>query len=301
MSLRRPSAVGTLAKRLRIARHSHARSHRCGSVVPRAPPSAPRRRARSRVRQARLRRRRGGQRTHRRDRGRPHRRHAPRRLAVADGVVSVVLQVDSSGVAVSERPARPRWPTAITGARRPGLGLDRAVRRRGARRRSSSSSRWPTPPASLPDPTSATPVPNGCPRTEFGELLTGKASVARTSVLSGKAAVDAGVVDRFSPTIGDHIVNLDGVDTDDDTKDGERAPGPRVHRSLLQAAAGHPAVPHRRQPVGGLPAARDRARPAAVRVLHRRCRHRRRGGRGELRPGRLRNRGAARTTPGPWS
>jgi membrane-bound serine protease (ClpP class) len=57
---------------------------------------------------------------------------------------------------------------------------------------------------------------------EFGELLTGKAAVARDHVLSGQAAVKAGVVTRFSPTIGDHIVNLEGVKTETRTQDGER-------------------------------------------------------------------------------
>ncbi|MFM7065093.1 MAG: hypothetical protein ACKO04_16650, partial [Actinomycetes bacterium] len=46
-----------------------------------------------------------------------------------------------------------------------------------------------------------------------GRLFTGPAAVARTQVLGAKQAVKAGVVDRFSPTIGDHIVALDGVRT----------------------------------------------------------------------------------------
>jgi membrane-bound serine protease (ClpP class) len=55
-----------------------------------------------------------------------------------------------------------------------------------------------------------------------GRLFTGKAAAARDQVLSAKAAVAAGVVDRFSPTIGDHIVSLKGVQTKTVTKGGER-------------------------------------------------------------------------------
>ncbi len=55
-----------------------------------------------------------------------------------------------------------------------------------------------------------------------GRLFTGKAAVARTQVLDAKQAVKLGVVDRFSPTIGDHIVALDGVKTKTVDKGEER-------------------------------------------------------------------------------
>ncbi len=61
---------------------------------------------------------------------------------------------------------------------------------------------------------------------EFGELLTGPAGAARTKVLSARAAARAGVVDRFSPTVGDHIVGLDGVETRTVTADGQRRQEP---------------------------------------------------------------------------
>ena len=47
-------------------------------------------------------------------------------------------------------------------------------------------------------------------------------------------------------------------------------------RPVLEAVADRPAVPHRRQPAGRLPAVPDRDGAADLRVLHRRRRHRRR-------------------------
>jgi len=44
-----------------------------------------------------------------------------------------------------------------------------------------------------------------------GRLFTGKSAVGRDNMVSGRAAVAAGLVGRFAPTIGDHIVALDGV------------------------------------------------------------------------------------------
>ncbi len=57
---------------------------------------------------------------------------------------------------------------------------------------------------------------------EFGELFTGRKAAALDRSLSGEAAVKAGLVTRFSPTIGDHLVSLDGVETEVRNTDGER-------------------------------------------------------------------------------
>lgn len=67
---------------------------------------------------------------------------------------------------------------------------------------------------------------------EFGELVV---EGARDDVLVGRQAVRAGAVDRFSPTIGDHIVNLDGVETRTLDRDGQRrqVPVPDVVFSKL--------------------------------------------------------------------
>ena len=57
---------------------------------------------------------------------------------------------------------------------------------------------------------------------EFGDLFTGKKAKGLEATLTGQAAVRAGLVTRFSPTVGDHLVNLDGVKTETRTEDGER-------------------------------------------------------------------------------
>ena len=138
----------------------------------------------------------------------------------ADGVVGVVLQFDSGGVAVDAERIN-QVAAAIAGADVPvsvWIGPSGSSTLGGAvelvqvadSSGISPGSRIGDAGAQVLDPA------------EFGELLTGPATVARTQVLSGQAAVDAGVVDRFSPTVGDHIVNLDGVRTETRTEDGQR-------------------------------------------------------------------------------
>jgi membrane-bound serine protease (ClpP class) len=138
----------------------------------------------------------------------------------ADGVVAVVLQVDSAGVAVDDE--------RLTDVARAVVDADVPV------------SVWIGPSGSealggvvelvrVADSSGIAPGsdigdagPQRLPEAEFGELLTGDAAVARTEVLSGEEAVEAGVVTRFSPTVGDHIVNLDGVETETITEGGQR-------------------------------------------------------------------------------
>lgn len=57
---------------------------------------------------------------------------------------------------------------------------------------------------------------------EFGDLFEGDKAEAMDRVFAGETAVKAGLVTRFSPTIGEHIVQLDGVETKVRTEDGER-------------------------------------------------------------------------------
>jgi len=141
------------------------------------------------------------------------------------GIVAVVLQVDSSGVAVgndrlievAEAITESSVPVSVwigpSGAEALG-GVVELVE--------VADSSGIAPGSDIGDA-----GPQRLPEAQFGELLTGKATVARTSVLSGQEAVDADVVDRFSPTIGDHIVNLDGVETTTTTEDGERRTVPQ--------------------------------------------------------------------------
>jgi membrane-bound serine protease (ClpP class) len=69
----------------------------------------------------------------------------------------------------------------------------------------------------------------------FGRLFGGDAVVALDRILEGEAAVEAGLVDRFDPTLVDHIGNLDWVETEVQEIDGEerQVPVPRVRFSKL--------------------------------------------------------------------
>ena len=138
----------------------------------------------------------------------------------ADGVVAVVLQFDSGGTAVSDE-RLDEVAAAITGADVPvsvWIGPSGSKTLGGAVELVQvADSSGIAPGSDVGDA--------GRQRLsvqEFGELLTGRAAVAREHVLSGQAAVKAGVVTRFSPTIGDHIVNLPGVKTRTTTADGQR-------------------------------------------------------------------------------
>lgn len=138
----------------------------------------------------------------------------------ADGVVGVVLQFDSGGTAVDDD-RLDEVAAAITGADVPvsvWIGPSGSDALGGAVELVQvADSSGIAPGSKIGDA-----GPQRLSTSEFGELLTGEAEVARTEVLSGQEAVDAGVVGRFSPTVGDHIVNLDGVKTETRTEDGER-------------------------------------------------------------------------------
>lgn len=69
----------------------------------------------------------------------------------------------------------------------------------------------------------------------FGELFTGYAAVAETVTLEGEEAVEAGLVDRFAPIVRDHIVNIDGVQSEVSEVDGgsARTPSALVRFSKL--------------------------------------------------------------------
>ena len=69
----------------------------------------------------------------------------------------------------------------------------------------------------------------------FGRLFAGDAVVGLDRVLEGEEAVEVGLVDRFDPTLVDHIGNLDWVTTEVQEIDGEerQVPVPRVRFSKL--------------------------------------------------------------------
>lgn len=70
---------------------------------------------------------------------------------------------------------------------------------------------------------------------EFGRLFPGELAEARSRGFEGEAAVDVGLVERFDPTLVDHIGNLDWVDTEVTEVDGEdrQVPVQRVRFSKL--------------------------------------------------------------------
>jgi membrane-bound serine protease (ClpP class) len=138
----------------------------------------------------------------------------------ADGVVAVVLQFDSGGTAVGDD-RLDDVATAITNADVPvsvWIGPSGSEALGGAVELVQvADSSGIAPGSKIGDA-----GPQRLSVAQFGELLTGKAAVARTQVLSGQEAVKAGVVTRFSPTVGDHLVNLEGVKTRTTTEDGQR-------------------------------------------------------------------------------
>lgn len=70
---------------------------------------------------------------------------------------------------------------------------------------------------------------------EFGDLFEGKADKALTDVFKGEDAVKQNLIDRFDPTLVDHVGNLDSVDTKIVTVDGkqQKQPAQRVRLSKL--------------------------------------------------------------------
>ncbi len=71
---------------------------------------------------------------------------------------------------------------------------------------------------------------------EFGVLFEGRSAEAQSRVLEGEAAVEAGLVDRFSPTLVEHVGELDQVEVREvKGDDGEmrREPVQRVRFSKL--------------------------------------------------------------------
>ena len=70
---------------------------------------------------------------------------------------------------------------------------------------------------------------------QFGDLFEGPAEKGLSGTFNGQEAVDAGLVDRFDPTLVDHVGNLDSVETRIVEVDGkeQRQPVQRVRLSKL--------------------------------------------------------------------
>ncbi len=138
----------------------------------------------------------------------------------ADGVVAVVLQLDSAGAAVDDARLA-QVATAIASADVP---VSIWIGPSGATARGSVVDLVQVADSSgiSPGSTIGDAGPQALDPDQFGDLLAGGASVARTEVLGAQEAVDAGVVDRFSPTVLEHIVELEGVRTETLTEDGQR-------------------------------------------------------------------------------
>lgn len=151
------------------------------------------------------------------------------RANMVGDVVAVVLQVDSAGVVISnDRLAEladvisnSRVPVSIwvgaSGARALGGVAELAL---------------------VADSTGIAPGAYvgriGEPRLD-PERLGERAVTLANRTYSGQAAVDAGVIDSFDPTLVHHVGNLDSVETNEKTVDGktQRYPVPRVRLSKL--------------------------------------------------------------------
>jgi membrane-bound serine protease (ClpP class) len=138
----------------------------------------------------------------------------------ADGVVAVVLQIDSGGVAVGDA----RFTAIARAVRDAEVPVSAWVGPSGSEALGGVTElvAVTTDSGIAPGARIGGAGPQRLSVATFGELLIGPAAVAVDEVLAGQAAVDAGVVDRFSPTIGDHIVNLPGVRTTEVDEEGQR-------------------------------------------------------------------------------
>ncbi|MFM7062144.1 MAG: NfeD family protein [Actinomycetes bacterium] len=136
------------------------------------------------------------------------------------GATAVLLQLDSAGAAVDDATVD-RLAGLIAGSRVPvsvWIGPSGATARGAAAQLVQVATDTGISPGSDIGNAGEQVVAPGV----AGRLFTGPAAAARTQVLGARAAVAAGVVDRFSPTIGDHILGLDGVRTTTVDKGEER-------------------------------------------------------------------------------
>lgn len=138
-----------------------------------------------------------------------------------DDVVAVVLQLDSPGVAVDDR-RLDEVASVIAGSRVPvsiWIGASGSEALGGAAELVQvADSSGITPGSEIGDVGE-----QRLDLTEFGRLFPDGLAEALTRTFDGEDAVDAGLVDRFSPTLVEHVSELDQVDVRVETgDDGER-------------------------------------------------------------------------------
>lgn len=136
-----------------------------------------------------------------------------RSAGAADDVVAVVLQVDSPGVAVSDGRLQ-ELAAAIAGSEVPvsvWVGASGASALGGAAELVAvADSSGITPGSDIGDVGE-----QRLDTAEFGRLFGGERAGALTRTYSGEEAVEAGLVDRFSPTLVEHVGELDQVEVDE--------------------------------------------------------------------------------------
>jgi membrane-bound serine protease (ClpP class) len=135
----------------------------------------------------------------------------------ADDVVAVVLQLDSPGVAVDDR-RLDEVASVIAGSRVPvsiWIGAAGSQALGGAAELVQvAASSGITPGSIIGDVGEQRLDP-----AEFGRLFPGDMAEALTRTYSGEAAVEVGLVDRFSPTLVEHVGELDQVEVREVTGD----------------------------------------------------------------------------------
>lgn len=135
----------------------------------------------------------------------------------SEDVVAVVLQLDSPGVAVDDR-RLDEVASVIAGSRVPvsiWIGAAGSEALGGAAELVQvADSSGITPGSVIGDVGEQRLDPS-----EFGRLFPGDLTEALTRTFSGEAAVEAGLVDRFSPTLVEHVGELEQVDVREVTGD----------------------------------------------------------------------------------
>ena len=151
----------------------------------------------------------------------------------AGDVVGVVLQLDSPGSAVSATRLA-EVAAVIQDSEVPvsvWIGASGAEARGGAAELVQIAEASSISPGSGIGDVGSQRLPEG----RVGRLFAGDSVGALEQVVEGEAAVEAGLVDRFDPTLVDHIGTLDWVTTEVQEIDGEdrQVPVPRVRFSKL--------------------------------------------------------------------
>ncbi len=138
----------------------------------------------------------------------------------SDGVVAVVLQLDSGGAAVSDE----RLDEVATAIRRSDVPVSVWIGPSGAEALGGAAELVQVAGSSgiAPGATIGDVGTQRLSTAEFGDLFTGRSAAGLRRTFTGEAAVKAGLVTRFSPTLGLHIVTLDGVKTATRTEHGQR-------------------------------------------------------------------------------